>query len=46
MADLMATHFALITDPTIPTLRNINTVADAYPRKRLFDYLSGKAAQL
>ena len=43
MADLMATHFGLTADPTLPTLRNINTAADAYPRKRLLDYLSGKA---
>lgn len=46
MADLMATHFGLNADPTLPTLRNINTAADAYPRKRLLDYLSGKAPQL
>ncbi len=46
IADLMETHFALTTDPTLPTLRNINTAADAYPRKRLLDYLSGKAPQL
>ncbi|CUJ02348.1 AIPR family protein [Pseudomonas aeruginosa] len=46
MADLMATHFGLAADPTLPTLRNINTAADAYPRKRLLDYLSGKAPQL
>ncbi|HFK1913046.1 AIPR family protein [Pseudomonas aeruginosa] len=46
MADLMATHFGLTADPTLPTLRNINTAADAYPRKRLLDYLSGKAPQL
>ena len=46
MADLMETHFALTADPTLPTLRNIDTAADAYPRKRLLDYLSGKAPQL
>ncbi|MFT4241651.1 MAG: AIPR family protein [Acidovorax sp.] len=46
MADLMAAHFGLTADPTLPTLRNINTAADAYPRKRLLDYLSGKAPQL
>jgi hypothetical protein len=46
MADLMATHFGLTDDPTLPTLRNISTAADAYPRKRLLDYLSGKAPQL
>jgi len=42
----MATHFGLAADPTLPTLRNINTAADAYLRKRLLDYLSGKAPQL
>src|SRR3546814_371043 len=46
MADLMETHFALTADPALPNLRNINTAADAYPRKRLLDYLSGKAPQL
>lgn len=46
MADLMAAHFGLTADPTLPTLRNINTAADAYPRKGLLDYLSGKAPQL
>lgn len=46
MADLMATHFALNADPTLTNLRNINTAADAYPRKGLIDYLSGKAPQL
>ena len=46
MADLMETHFVLAADPTLPTLRNINTAADAYPRRRLLDYLSGKAHQL
>lgn len=46
MADLMEIHFALTADPTLPTLRNINTAADDYPRKRLLDYLSSKAPQL
>lgn len=46
MAELMETHFALAADPALPNLRNINTAADAYPRKRLLDYLSGKAPQL
>jgi hypothetical protein len=46
MADLMETHYALTADPALPTLRNINTAAEAYPRKRLLDYLSGKAPQL
>lgn len=46
MADLMETHYALTADPALPTLRNINTAAEAYPRKRLLDYLSSKAPQL
>lgn len=46
LADLMETHFALGTDPAIVPLRNIQNAADAYPRKRLLDYLSGKAPQL
>jgi hypothetical protein len=46
MADLMETHFALTADPTLPSLRNIHTAADAYPRKRLIDYLSSRAPQL
>lgn len=45
-ADLMETHFALVADPAIAPLRNIQTAADAYPRKRLLDYLSGRAPQL
>jgi hypothetical protein len=44
--DLMETHFALTTDPAIAPLRNIQTAADAYPRKRLLDYLSSRAPQL
>lgn len=46
LADLMETHFALTTDPAIVRLRNIQTAADAYPRKRLLDYLSSRAPQL
>jgi hypothetical protein len=46
LADLMETHFALTADPAIAPLRNIQTAADAYPRKRLLDYLSGRAPQL
>jgi hypothetical protein len=46
MADLMETHFALAADPAIAPLRNIQTAADAYPRKRLLDYLSSRAPQL
>lgn len=46
LADLMETHFALATDPAIAPLRNIQNSADAYPRKRLIDYLSSRAPQL
>jgi hypothetical protein len=46
LADLIETHFALNGDPAIASLRNIQTEADAYPRKRLLDYLSSRAPQL
>jgi len=46
LADLMETHFALTADPAIAPLRNIQTAADIYPRKRLLDYLSSRAPQL
>jgi hypothetical protein len=46
IADLMETHFGLGADPTIAPLRNIQNAADAYPRKRLLDYLSSRAPQL
>ena len=46
LADLMEAHFALAADPAIAPLRNIQTAADAYPRKRLLDYLSSRAPQL
>lgn len=46
LADLMETHFALGADPAIAPLRNIQNEADAYPRKRLIDYLSSRAPQL
>ena len=46
LADLMQTHFALTADPAIAPLRNIQTAADVYPRKRLLDYLSSRAPQL
>jgi hypothetical protein len=46
IVDLMEAHFALTTDPAITPLRNIQNAADAYPRKRLLDYLSSKAPQL
>lgn len=46
LADLMTTNFGLGTDPAIATLRNVAGPAEAYPRKRLFDYLSPRAPQL
>ena len=46
LADLMEAHFALGADPAIAPLRNIQNAADAYPRKRLIDYLSNRAPQL
>ncbi|AIJ45068.1 MAG: AIPR family protein [Comamonas sp.] len=46
LADLMETHFALTADQAIAPLRNIQTAADIYPRKRLLDYLSSRAPQL
>ncbi len=46
LADLMEIHFALAADPAVTPLRNIQTAADAYPRKRLLDYLSDRAPQL
>ncbi|WP_233863698.1 AIPR family protein [Paraburkholderia adhaesiva] len=46
LADLMETHFVLTADPALPNLRNVNNATDAYPRKRLIDYLSSRAPQL
>jgi len=46
LAELMEIHFALAADPAIAPLRNIQTAADAYPRKRLLDLLSSRAPQL
>jgi len=46
LAELMEAHFGLAADPAIVPLRNINTAADAYPRKRMLDYLSNRAPQL
>ena len=46
LADLMEAHFALAADPAVAPLRNIQNAADAYPRKRLIDYLSSRAQQL
>lgn len=46
LADLMETHYTLTADQAIAPLRNIQNAADAYPRKRLLDYLSSRAPQL
>lgn len=46
LADLMEAHFALGADPALAPLRNIQNAANAYPRKRLIDYLSSRAPQL
>jgi hypothetical protein len=46
LTDLMETHFGLSADPAIAPLRNVQIAADAYPRKRLLDYLSSRAPQL
>lgn len=46
LADLMEEHFGLASDPAIAQLRNIQNAADAYPRKRLIDYMSSKASQI
>jgi len=46
LADLMEGHYGLAGDPAITPLRNIQMAADAYPRKRLFDYMSSKAPQI
>ena len=46
LADLMEAHFELTADPAVSQLRNIQNGADAYSRKRLIDYLSGRARQL
>lgn len=46
VAELMETHFTLTNDSAIAPLRNIQNVGDAYPRKRLIDYLTSRAPQL
>ncbi len=46
LTDLMETHFVLHADSAIAPLRNIQNAADAYPRKRLLDYLSSRAPQV
>ncbi len=46
LADLMERHFVLSGDEAIAPLRNVQTAADAFPRKRLIDYLVSRAPQL
>ena len=46
LTDLMEQHYGLSGDPSIAPLRNIQNAADAYPRKRLIDYMSIKAPQI
>lgn len=46
LADLMEKHYTLAVDPAIAPLRNIHSATDAYPRKRLIDYLASRAPQL
>lgn len=46
LTDLMEQHYGLVSDPAIAPLRNIQNAADAYPRKRLIDYMSIKAPQI
>lgn len=46
LSEVMTTNFGLDADPAIATLRNVAGPAQAYPRKRLFDYLSPRAPQL
>jgi AIPR protein len=46
LVELLTTNFGLGGDSTVATLRNVTGPAEAYPRKRLFDYLSGRAPQL
>jgi hypothetical protein len=42
----MEKHYVLAADPAVAPLRNIHSAADAYPRKRLIDYLASRAPQL
>jgi hypothetical protein len=46
LVDLMEKNYALATDPAIAPLRNLQGVAEAYPKKRLIDYLASRAPQL
>lgn len=46
LADLMEANYALAGDPAIAPLRNVQNAVDAYPRKRLIDYLASRAPQI
>jgi hypothetical protein len=46
IADLMATNYGRAADPDLAAIRHVAGAAEAYPRKRLFDYLSPRAPQL
>lgn len=46
LADLMEKNYVLGVDPAITSLRNVFNATDAYPRKRLIDYLSSHAPQI
>lgn len=46
LADLMERHYVLAADPAIVPLRNVHNAGDAYPKKRLIDYLVSRAPQL
>lgn len=46
MAELMATNYGRAADPELAAIRHVAGTAEAYPRKRLFDYLSPRAPQI
>lgn len=46
ISDLMEKNYGLATDPAIAAIRNVNSTADTYPKKRLIDFLSSRAPQL
>lgn len=46
LAELMTTNFGLAGDPDLATIRNVAGPLEAYPRKRLLDYLSARTPQV
>jgi hypothetical protein len=46
LVDLMEKHYGLTADTAVVSLRNIQGAAEAYPKKRLIDYLASHAPQL